>query len=75
LALTPADIAPLDSFGKAFRDRLQEISGNEELEAYTNLSHGDEGPEVWYTKAHVPKLKKLKKKYDPASLFSFYNPI
>jgi hypothetical protein len=54
---------------------LQRSSGKDELHVYTNFAHGDEELVAWYTEAHVPRLKTLKKKYDPLSLFSFYDPV
>jgi hypothetical protein len=68
-------VPTIDSFGRTFRDLLQKSSGREQLEVYTNFAHGDEGPVAWYTEAHVLRLKELKRKYDPGSLFSFYNPV
>lgn len=36
---------------------------------YINFAHGDETPEAIYG-ASLPKLKQLKKKYDPAGVFN-----
>ncbi|KAF2816389.1 FAD-binding domain-containing protein [Mytilinidion resinicola] len=70
-----SDLPTINSFTKSFRDRLQKISGKDHLEVYTNLAHGDEGAAAWYSKKNVPRLRKLKKTYDPSSLFNFYNSV
>jgi FAD/FMN-containing dehydrogenase len=36
---------------------------------YINFAHGDETPEAIYGSS-LPKLKQLKKQYDPAGLFN-----
>ncbi|OCK73149.1 Glucooligosaccharide oxidase [Lepidopterella palustris CBS 459.81] len=71
----PQDLLTIDSFGRTFRDRLQQISGKDHLEVYTNLAHGDEGAAAWYSRNNVPRLRELKKRYDPGRLFEFYNPV
>lgn len=42
---------------------------------YMHFAHGDEGAAAWYSAAHVQRLRQLKRKYDPKSLFKFYNPV
>jgi hypothetical protein len=54
---------------------LQKISGRRDLQVYTNFAHGDEGAAAWYSEENLPRLRQLKSKYDPVSLFSFYNPV
>ncbi|KAI1867719.1 uncharacterized protein JN550_006860 [Neoarthrinium moseri] len=71
----PAQIPALDKFGKDIRGLVQRGSGRRDLETYVHFSHGDEGPAAWYTKGKLPGLRKLKRTYDPESLFSWYNPI
>lgn len=73
--MNPEDNQAVDSFGRTFRDMLLKISGKDQLEVYTNFAYGDEGPVAWYTEKNVPRLIELKKKYDPDSLFSFFNPV
>jgi hypothetical protein len=68
-------IPSVDEFGKELQTRLQKGSGRRDLSVYVNFAHGDEPPKAWYSAAKLPKLRGLKKKYDPRSLFSFYNPI
>ena len=75
VALTPDAVPVINSFSRSFRDMLQKISGTPQLEVYTNLAHGDEGAVAWYSKVNVPILRALKQKYDPTSLFSFYNSV
>ena len=54
---------------------MQKISGKDELQVYTHFAHGDEGAAAWYSRANVPRLRELKRSYDPKSMFSFYNPV
>ena len=65
----------VEAWGRQLRERLRIGSGREGLHVYTNLAHGDEGEVVWYTEEKLPRLKELKSRYDPHSLFSYYNPI
>ncbi|KAK8079487.1 FAD-dependent oxidase [Apiospora hydei] len=73
---TDASQAPaLSKFGCELRDLLQRGSGKDQLDVYVHFAHGDEGSASWYTKEQLPKLLKLKEAYDPAGMFSWYNPI
>ncbi|KAL2047408.1 hypothetical protein N7G274_001429 [Stereocaulon virgatum] len=45
------------------------------IEVYVNYGHGDEGPLGWYTERKLPRLNKLKNRYDPHRLFSHYNAL
>lgn len=65
----------IDSFGRMFRDRLQTISGMDQLHVYMNFAHGDEGAVAWYSTANIPRLRALKQRFDSGSIFSFYNPV
>jgi hypothetical protein len=73
--LSEANVPAIDSFGRTLRDMLQNISGRDELQVYTHFAHGDEGAATWYSRANIPRLKELKRRYDPNSFFSFYNPV
>jgi len=59
------------------RKALLDGSGSKELHAYVNYAFGDEtlqemyGFETW----RVPRLRGLKKKYDPDGRFNYYAPI
>jgi len=65
----------MEDLGKEVRALLQQGSGKPDLQTYVLFSHGDEGPEAWYTSDKLPRLKQLKRKYDPKNLFSWYNPV
>ncbi|KAI9667739.1 MAG: hypothetical protein M1821_000556 [Bathelium mastoideum] len=65
----------LAQFGSEVRSRVQQGSGRPDLETYVHFSHGDEGPEAWYTKGKLPGLSALKPIYDPQNLFVWYNPV
>jgi hypothetical protein len=54
---------------------LQLGSGREDLQAYVHFAHGDESPATLYSAIKVPGLQVLKAIYDPAGLFSWYNPV
>ncbi|KAK5656801.1 hypothetical protein OQA88_4349 [Cercophora sp. LCS_1] len=62
-------------FSKPLRDQLAATSGFGELRTYINYANGDESPEVWYGKGNLPRLSKLKKKWDPQNKFGAGNPI
>ncbi|KAK4244339.1 hypothetical protein C7999DRAFT_17393 [Corynascus novoguineensis] len=70
-----AKLPLLDDFGKVLRDMLQLGSGRPQLETYVHFGHGDEGPRSWYSAAKLPRLRALKRVYDPRNLFSWYNPV
>jgi len=74
-ALDSSDIPTLIQWGQDVRSLLQQGSGKNNLEVYTNLANGDEGDKAWYTERKLVGLQPLKAKYDPNSLFSFYNPV
>ncbi|PYI11870.1 FAD-binding domain-containing protein [Aspergillus sclerotiicarbonarius CBS 121057] len=74
-AASDDDVPIIDSFEREFRDRLVNISGKDELEVYMQFSHGDEGADAWFSAANVPKLRELKRRYDPLDLFRFYNSV
>lgn len=74
-ALNTSDVPVLSEWGQEMRDRLQRGSGKDDLEVYVHFANGDEGQKAWYTESKLSKLQKLKAKYDPDSLFSFYNPV
>lgn len=71
----PEDALIIERFGSTFRNLLHKSSGKEHLSVYTHFAHGDEGAKAWFSEANIPKLRALKQKYDPDSLFSFYNSV
>ncbi|RDW72835.1 hypothetical protein BP6252_06742 [Coleophoma cylindrospora] len=64
-------------FGKDVRDILHAADSSEELHAYVNYAHGDEGfQEVYgYEPWRRSRLRDLKHTYDPTGKFDFYAPI
>lgn len=64
----------INSFGASFQAEMAESSGYDDLRVYINYGR-DEGEEVWYSEGKLPRLKALKRKYDPMELFSHYNPV
>lgn len=75
LAATPSDISALGTYGREVRDMLHSGSGKEELQTYVHFANGDETPATWYSSAKLGRLVELKSVYDPAGLFSWYNPV
>ncbi|KAI4235936.1 MAG: hypothetical protein L6R40_006304 [Gallowayella cf. fulva] len=63
------------AFLKSSRAKFQQTSGFAQLSVYTGYAHGDEGPEAWYSRGKLPRLRRLKQQWDPAQLFSWNNPI
>jgi Berberine and berberine like len=57
------------------RRKLVETSGAPDLQVYVNYAHGDEGQSAWYAPRKLPKLRALKSKWDPDSLFRFTNAL
>ncbi|PVH93235.1 FAD-binding domain-containing protein [Periconia macrospinosa] len=74
---TPELAQKAEALGTNMREILFEASGQPHRRVYVNYALGIEGPEEWYGAEswRQEKLKTLKKKYDPAGKFSFYNPI
>ncbi|KFA74441.1 hypothetical protein S40288_08910 [Stachybotrys chartarum IBT 40288] len=65
----------VDDFARPVRQALAEGGGNPGLEVYVNYAHGDEGPAAWYTRRKLPRLRELKRRWDPKALFNFSNGI
>ncbi|KAI1087103.1 hypothetical protein F5B19DRAFT_90909 [Rostrohypoxylon terebratum] len=57
------------NWSEAQRDKFYAASGFEEEHVYVNYALGDEGPEAWWSKENLPKLRELKAKWDPNNLF------
>ncbi|KAF7935440.1 uncharacterized protein EAE97_008347 [Botrytis byssoidea] len=64
----------INAFGASFQAEMAKSSGYDDLRVYINYGR-DEGEEVWYSEGKLPRLKALKRKYDPMELFSHYNPV
>ncbi|KAF7889247.1 hypothetical protein EAF00_009547 [Botryotinia globosa] len=64
----------INAFGASFQAEMAKSSGYGDLRVYINYGR-DEGEEVWYSEGKLPRLKALKRKYDPMELFSHYNPV
>ncbi|XXG98265.1 hypothetical protein Hte_004588 [Hypoxylon texense] len=67
--------ADVDDLSRSLRDKLQEVSGYAEPEIYLNYAHGDEPLNQVYGASKLPKLRTLKKLWDPEHLFGFNYPI
>ncbi|KAM7212104.1 6-hydroxy-D-nicotine oxidase [Rhypophila decipiens] len=72
---TPDQIPTLSDHAAKLRSRFLQASGRSRLEVYVNFAHGDEGPESWYSSRKLAILATLKRIYDPANIFCWYNPV
>jgi hypothetical protein len=70
---TDAQISAIAKFANERRSAFAKLNGAKGLEVYVNYAHGDEGRNAWYTAPKLPRLEKLKQKWDPNSLFNFTN--
>ncbi|KAI0377215.1 hypothetical protein F5Y04DRAFT_273242 [Hypomontagnella monticulosa] len=57
------------NFMSGQRANLQATSGFSAPHVYVNYALGDEGPAAWYSAANLPKLRRLKAKWDPNNVF------
>jgi hypothetical protein len=76
----PADVTQqatdtIDVFAQKLRQDLVAGCGNPQGNVFVNYARGTETPEQIYGKSKLPKLRSLKKKYDPKGLFNHYNPF
>ena len=67
--------AEVDKLMRSLRSMFVTTSGLGNLEAYINYAHGDEPPEVLYGSHNLPKLVRLKQKWDPTNAFGKGYPL
>ncbi|KAL5355969.1 hypothetical protein BJX96DRAFT_142127 [Aspergillus floccosus] len=60
---------------KSLRKKLQATSGFDEPHIYVNYAFGDEGPAAWWGAENLPRLRRLKRRWDPKGLFGRGTPI
>ncbi|EAT79362.2 hypothetical protein SNOG_13035 [Parastagonospora nodorum SN15] len=65
----------VDQFGKQWRAAFQKTAGLNPPQLYVNYGHGDEGNEILYSARKLPRLRALKKQWDPNNAFRFHHPI
>jgi hypothetical protein len=66
---------PADKFAVALRSDLTATSGYDDLAVYQNYAWGDETLEQIYGKRKLPRLARLKARYDPDNVFRFYHAL
>jgi hypothetical protein len=66
---------PADKFAVELRSEYAANSGYGDLAVYQNYAWGDETLEQVYGKRKLPKLAKLKEKWDPENAFGFYHAL
>ncbi|KAI0161041.1 hypothetical protein GGR52DRAFT_157104 [Hypoxylon sp. FL1284] len=65
----------VSKFLEAARQNFTAASGYDEPAVYVNFAHGHEGPAAWYGAGNLDRLGRLKQKWDPQGLFSFYDVV
>lgn len=71
----PANEEMVEAFGKKWRAAFQQTSGFNPPQTYVNYGHGDEDNEVLYSNKKLPRLRELKKIWDPENVFQFHHDI
>ncbi|KAI4954153.1 hypothetical protein J4E91_001863 [Alternaria rosae] len=71
--VTAEQTSTVDTFAAKIRTDLMSACGNPGGNVFPNYARGDEKPEQVYGVAKLPRLRLLKKKYDPKGLFNHYN--
>ena len=71
----PAHDEEVYNFSRPLREQLVATSGFGKLQTYINYAFGDEGPAVWYGEQNLPRLIKLKQRWDPLGKFGAGNPV
>ncbi|KAF7886671.1 uncharacterized protein EAF02_003318 [Botrytis sinoallii] len=64
----------INAFGASFQAEMAASSGYGDLRVYMNYGR-DEGEKVWYSEGKLPRLKALKRTYDPMGYLVTYNPV
>ncbi|KAK4077740.1 CAZyme family AA7 [Trichoderma aggressivum f. europaeum] len=64
-----------NKLGEELRNQFAATSGYSEKTVFVNYARGDETIESIYGKRKLPRLAKLKKKYDPSNLFAYNHPL
>jgi hypothetical protein len=64
-----------EKLGEELRNDFSATSGYSEQAIFVNYARGDESIENVYGKRKLPRLAKLKKKYDPSNLFAYNHPL
>ncbi|KAI3322460.1 FAD-binding domain-containing protein [Xylariaceae sp. AK1471] len=64
-----------NAFAKELRADLVATPGYPELSAYVSYAYGDETLEQKFGRDKLPRLVKLKKKWDPENVFGYCNPL
>ena len=64
-----------NDFAKNLRSKFVATAGYPALAVYVSYAHGDEPPQSMYGAAKLPRLTKLKQKWDPKNVFRFNNGL
>jgi hypothetical protein len=65
----------INAFAKGLVDKIAAASGYPGVSAYVNYAWGDETLEQIYRKDKLPRLAKLKMKWDPNDVFGYSNGL
>jgi len=66
---------PANDLGSQIRSDVAATPGYGDLAVYVNYAHGDEKPKQTYGARKLPRLAKLKAKYDPDNVFRYYHAL
>lgn len=67
--------AAANTLGRQLRDDLGVTSGYGKSTVYVNYAVGDESLESIYGANKLPRLARLKARYDPTNIFKFYHAL
>ncbi|KAJ5932126.1 hypothetical protein N7516_006615 [Penicillium verrucosum] len=65
----------VDDFGLSAVEAFNATSGFDDLHIYVSYAHGTEGLDAMYGAEKLPRLLKLKKKWDTKGMFSYNNGL
>ncbi|KAI4696044.1 uncharacterized protein J4E88_000216 [Alternaria novae-zelandiae] len=71
--VTAEQTSAVDTFTAKIRTELMSACGNPDGNVFPNYARGDEKPEQVYGATKLPRLRLLKKRYDPKGLFNHFN--
>ncbi|SPQ20693.1 9abd6c18-e524-4ffb-8b72-b16b846583ac [Thermothielavioides terrestris] len=75
-ANTTTTEADIDNLPTKLRDTIAATAGTQGgLNVYVGFSHGNEPATAIWSEANLPRLRALKREYDPKGLFNWYHPI
>lgn len=65
----------VNTFAQNARAKFSAKSGFSDDRVYVSYGHGDEAAEVLYSAQNLPRLRELRRKWDPSGQFGFNVPF